>query len=92
MSLMMLSKGSAVSTLGLITGLYSLFTVIFEFPGGVFADLIGQKKLSMFGCSFDSWLFGYAAFKRSYLAFCLFFLFWYSPCIFIRFNCRYSDI
>lgn len=48
MSLMMLSKGSTVETLGLITGIYSIFIVAFEFPSGVLSDMIGQKKIYLF--------------------------------------------
>lgn len=45
LSLMMLSKGCSLNTLGLVSGLYSLFIVVFEFPSGVIADVIGQKKI-----------------------------------------------
>ena len=45
MSLMLLSKGSTVDTLGFITAIYSVFIVLFEFPSGVFADMLGQKKI-----------------------------------------------
>ena len=45
MSLMLLSKGSTVDTLGFITAIYSVFIVLFEFPSGVLADILGQKKI-----------------------------------------------
>lgn len=45
LSLMMLSKGCSLNTLGLVSGLYSIFIVVFEFPSGVIADVIGQKKI-----------------------------------------------
>lgn len=48
MSLMMLSKGSSVDTLGLITALYSIFIVIFEFPSGIISDIVGQKTVYQF--------------------------------------------
>ncbi|WP_020613896.1 MFS transporter [Sediminispirochaeta bajacaliforniensis] len=48
MSLMMLSKGSGVDTLGLITALYSIFIVIFEFPSGIISDIVGQKTVYQF--------------------------------------------
>jgi len=38
MSLMLLSKGSTVDTLGFITAIYSMFIVLFEFPSGVLAE------------------------------------------------------
>jgi MFS family permease len=41
----MLSKGCSLDTLGLVTALYSMFIVIFEFPSGIIADIIGQKKI-----------------------------------------------
>jgi len=42
---MLLSKGSTVDTLGFITAIYSVFIVVFEFPSGVLADMLGQKKI-----------------------------------------------
>ncbi len=45
MSLMMLSKGATLQTLGLISALYSACIVVFEFPSGVLADVAGQKKI-----------------------------------------------
>jgi len=44
MSLMLLTKGSTVDTLGFVTAIYSVFIVVFEFPSGILADIIGQKK------------------------------------------------
>lgn len=45
MSLLMLSKGCTMETLGLVVALYSVFIVLFEFPSGVLSDTIGQKKI-----------------------------------------------
>jgi len=48
MSLMLLSKGSTVDTLGFVTAIYSVFIVLFEFPSGILADMLGQKKIYLF--------------------------------------------
>lgn len=58
LSLMMLSKGCSLDTLGLVTGLYSLCIVVFEFPSGVIADLIGQKKIYVLSLLFS--ILGYS--------------------------------
>jgi len=58
MSLLMLSKGSSVSTLGLITAIYSIFIIVFEFPSGILSDLIGQKTIYL--CSVALSILGYA--------------------------------
>ncbi len=58
MSLMMLSKGSSIETLGLIIGLYSVSIVVFEFPSGVLSDLVGQKKIYLFSLILS--IIGYA--------------------------------
>ena len=58
MSLMMLSKGSTVETLGLITGFYSISIVVFEFPSGVLSDLMGQKRIYLFSLVLS--IIGYA--------------------------------
>jgi MFS family permease len=58
MSLMMLSKGSTVETLGLITSIYSIFIVAFEFPSGVLSDKIGQKKIYLFSLALS--IIGYS--------------------------------
>ena len=48
MSLLMLSKGSTVETLGIIVGLYSVCIVLFEFPTGILSDIVGQKRIYLF--------------------------------------------
>lgn len=58
LSLMMLSKGCSLNTLGLVSGLYSIFIVVFEFPSGVIADVIGQKKIYIISLLFS--IIGYS--------------------------------
>ncbi len=48
LSLMMLSKGCTIDTLGLVTAIASLSIVVFEFPSGILSDLVGQKKIYLF--------------------------------------------
>lgn len=48
MSLMMLSKGATLDTIGLVSGFYSAFVVAFEFPSGILSDVIGRKKIYLF--------------------------------------------
>jgi MFS transporter, DHA1 family, quinolone resistance protein len=58
MSLMLLSKGSTVDTLGLVVAIYSVFIVIFEFPSGILSDIIGQKKIYLFSLALS--ILGYS--------------------------------
>ena len=58
MSLMLLSKGSTVDTLGFVTAIYSVFIVVFEFPSGILADIIGQKKIYLFSLALS--ILGYS--------------------------------
>ena len=58
MSLMLLSKGSTVDTLGFVTAIYSVFIVVFEFPSGILADIIGQKKIYIFSLALS--ILGYS--------------------------------
>ena len=58
LSLLMLSKGAGIETLGLITGIYSMVIVVLEFPSGVLSDLVGQKKVYLFALIFS--IIGYA--------------------------------
>jgi MFS family permease len=48
LSLMMLSKGCTIDTLGLVAAIASLSIVVFEFPSGILSDLVGQKKIYLF--------------------------------------------
>jgi MFS family permease len=48
LSLMMLSKGCSLETLGLVMAIASLFVVVFEFPSGILSDMVGQKKVYLF--------------------------------------------
>ncbi|PKL05966.1 MAG: MFS transporter [Spirochaetae bacterium HGW-Spirochaetae-9] len=48
LSLMMLSKGCTIDTLGLVMAIASLFIVVFEFPSGILSDVVGQKKIYLF--------------------------------------------
>ena len=58
MSLMLLTKGSTVDTLGFVTAIYSVFIVVFEFPSGILADIIGQKKIYLFSLALS--ILGYS--------------------------------
>lgn len=42
--LLLTTHGATVQTVSLFVGLASLFTLLFEFPSGVFADLFGRKR------------------------------------------------
>jgi len=58
MSLMLLTKGSTVDTLGFVTAIYSVFIVLFEFPSGILADIIGQKRIYIFSLTLS--ILGYS--------------------------------
>lgn len=58
LSLLMLSKGGTVETLGYLSSIYAVFVVVFEFPSGVLSDLIGQKKIYLISVALS--IAGYA--------------------------------
>lgn len=58
LSLMMLSKGCTIDTLGLVMAIASLFIVVFEFPSGILSDVVGQKKIYLFSLAVS--IAGYA--------------------------------
>jgi len=58
LSLMMLSKGCSLETLGLVMAIASLFVVVFEFPSGILSDMVGQKKVYLFSLTIS--IVGYA--------------------------------
>lgn len=46
--LLIISKGSSVSSAGLVVAFYSVSVILFEFPSGVLSDMVGQKKMYLF--------------------------------------------
>ncbi|MHB1316216.1 MAG: MFS transporter [Christensenellales bacterium] len=53
LSLMLLDKGSSLSGLALVLGVYSLCVFLFEIPSGILADLLGRKRVFLLSCIFN---------------------------------------
>jgi MFS family permease len=53
LSLMILSRGVGLSSLGALMGLSSLVVVILEFPSGVVSDLLGRKRIYLISIGFS---------------------------------------
>jgi len=53
MSLMILSKGLTIESLGFISAATSLIVVILEFPSGILSDAIGRKRVYMISIAFS---------------------------------------
>jgi MFS family permease len=48
MSLMILSKGTSMASLGVVLGLYSSVIVVLEVPSGIISDRLGGKRIYLF--------------------------------------------
>ena len=54
LSLMLLDKGTSLSSLAVVLGVYSMSIFITEIPSGVLADLLGRKHIFIASCALYS--------------------------------------
>ena len=68
MSLMILSKGNSVETIGIIVAVYSSVVVVLEFPSGVLSDMIGRKRIYLISIVFSILGYGILVQARGFVA------------------------
>ncbi len=65
LALMLMAHGATIETLSLMLGAYSVTVVAMEFPSGVLADLIGQKRVFLLSTLFAVLSFGLMFISRT---------------------------
>ena len=53
MTLMIMSKGISLASLGLLSASYSIIIVALEFPSGIISDIVGRKKVFLIALGFS---------------------------------------
>lgn len=53
MTLMIMSKGISLASLGLLSASYSIIIVALEFPSGIISDIVGRKKVYLIALGFS---------------------------------------
>lgn len=68
MSLMILSKGNSIETIGIIVAIYSAVVVVLEFPSGVLSDIIGRKSIYLISIAFSIVGYGILLYAKGFAA------------------------
>jgi MFS family permease len=75
MSLMILSKGTSMASLGVVVGLYSSVIVVLEVPSGILSDRFGRKRIYLLSLGLSILGYGFLVFAEGFwpvlAAFCL---------------------